>query len=102
LQTERFTSPASNQTLSEIPFLVNLELGNPGNQDYSLSTTQTLYFGKTDHRIRHDGELRISRKITDDFSINIYVYDSYDSGTPISFPNHHLDYGYTIGLKYSF
>lgn len=91
---------ATTQTRMEIPLLANLQLYRFREPEMSLTTSQTVYLGGSGfNRIRHDGELRLSWNITDQFSLTTYVYDNYDS-RPLAFLGKNLDFGWMFGIKF--
>lgn len=91
---------ATTQTRMEIPLLANLQLYRFHEPEMSLTTTQTVYLGGSGfNRLRHDGELRLSWNITDQFSLTTYVYDNYDS-RPLSYLGKNLDFGWVFGIKF--
>ncbi|MFM7709278.1 MAG: DUF481 domain-containing protein [Ferruginibacter sp.] len=85
----------------EIPFFINLQLYKFNNPNFSLYTTQIVYFETGgDKRIRHDGELRMSYKLNKKTSLSTYVYDNYDSSVKPQINN--FDYGWVFGLRVDF
>jgi hypothetical protein len=87
----------------EIPLHLEAEVYNLGNSNLSLKHTQTLFIGAgSNKRIRHDGELNLSMRLTKKLSLTTYVYDNYDSAPVQKTGTDNLDFGWTTGLRYSF
>jgi len=91
---------ATTQTRIEIPLLASLQLYRFHEPEMSLTTMQTVYLGGSGfNRLRHDGELRLSWEITDQFSLTSYVYDNYDS-RPLAYLGKNLDFGWMFGIRF--
>ncbi|AXY72665.1 DUF481 domain-containing protein [Paraflavitalea soli] len=67
-----------------------------------LQSTQNLYFSLTQKgRIRHDEQIKLTWKLITDFSLNLTLYDNYDSQPPGENATT-VDYGIVFGISYSF
>jgi hypothetical protein len=87
----------------EIPVRLQVEIYKLGSSNISLNHTQTLFVGTgSNKRIRHDGELNLSMKLTKKLSLTTYIYDNYDSAPVQKTGTDNLDFGWTTGLRYSF
>lgn len=85
----------------EMPLFTNFRLFKYREPNISLIFDQSVYIGLTEiGRVRHDGELRLKWEIIDDLSIDIKLYDNYDSQSP-STGQAALDYGIVSGISYS-
>ncbi|RAI97596.1 uncharacterized protein DUF481 [Chitinophaga skermanii] len=91
-----------NAATVEAGLLNTFTLFNLSKPDINISSTQNVYFGITQAgRIRHDGQIKVTWKVISDFSVNITLYDNYDSQPPgINAAN--IDYGIVFGVGYSF
>jgi Protein of unknown function, DUF481 len=87
----------------EIPVRLQVEIYKLGSSNLSLTHTQTLFIGTgSSKRIRHDGELNLSMRLTNKLSLTTYIYDNYDSAPVQKTGTDNLDFGWTTGLRYSF
>lgn len=93
-----------NESLSsyEVPVLLTFRFFRYRDPSISLVFSNSVYTGITEvGRIRQDGELTLNWELIDDLSLNLKLYDSYDSQSP-STGEALLDYGVVSGLSYSF
>lgn len=96
------TEGVSTPTQVEIPFVNSFNFFSFSKPEMDLTSTQNLFFSLTQKgRIRHDGQIKLNWKIITDFSINLTLYDNFDSQPPGENATT-LDYGIVFGLTYSF
>ncbi len=89
-------------TQVEIPFVNSFNFFSFSKPDMSLTSTQNLFFSLTQKgRIRHDGQIKLTWKPITDFSINLTLYDNYDSQPPGE-DAATIDYGIVFSLGYTF
>jgi hypothetical protein len=87
----------------EIPWVNSFNFFSFRKPEMNLQSTQNLYFSLSQKgRIRHDGQIKLSWEIINDLSINITLYDNYDSRPPGGATANDLDFGVVFGLTYSF
>ncbi len=87
----------------EIPLYLEAEVYNLGSSNLSLKHTQTLFVGVgSNKRIRHDGELNLSMRLTKKLSLTTYIYDNYDSAPVQKTGTDNLDFGWNTGVRYYF
>jgi hypothetical protein len=96
------TEGEQKPTQVEIPIVNTFNFFSFRKPDMNLQSTQNLYFSLSQKgRIRHDGQIKLTWKLITDLSINITLYDNYDSQPPGTDASD-LDYGVVFGLTYSF
>lgn len=102
LNQEVNTEGTSTPTQVEIPVVNTFNFFSFRKPEMDLTSTQNLYFSLTSKgRIRHDGQIKLNWKLITDFSLNLTLYDNYDSQPPGENATT-LDYGIVFGISYSF
>lgn len=100
-QEKSVSSDTSNFT-TELPFLLQFSFFKFHKPDINVYTSQYVYVSLTQQgRIRHDGEIKMEWKVISDFTVNLKLYDNYDS-KPSSLAATNFDYGIVFGVGYKF
>ncbi len=102
INQEKSSTDDSQLHTAEWPVMFSFHFFKFSHPELSFGTTQNLYTSLTQSgRIRHDGEIKADWKIIKDFTVNLKLYDNYDS-KPNSTTAGNLDYGIVFGLGYKF
>ena len=98
---EHSTEGTSSGLLMEVPFMMWFSFFKFKDPNLQVSSSQTFYVGLTQAgRIRVDGNTTLSWELVKDFKLNFNVYNSYDNQPPSG--GNTFDYGFSLGLGYSF
>ena len=102
INQEKSSTDDSQLHTAEWPVLFSFHFFKFSHPELSIGTTQNIYTSLSQKgRVRHDGEIKIDWKIIKDFTVNLKLYDNYDS-QPNSSKASNLDYGIVFGLGYKF
>ncbi|NVK05385.1 MAG: DUF481 domain-containing protein [Flavobacteriia bacterium] len=97
---ENFENVALSST--EAPILFSFRFFKYRGAKVSLIIEQQLFIGITESgRIRNDGEVSLNWELINDLSLNLSLYNNYDSQSP-SNGEALFDYGVVTGISYSF